>query len=71
MNTSRLQFLFIVALILQGTRQLNVQIFPKKEYCFGVEGGEEYRIEYVVSGINERNTLMTVRDNSQRQLFNN
>lgn len=52
--------------LLQHALQINVQIFPKKEYCFGVEGGEEYRIEYVVSGVNERNSLMTARDNQQR-----
>lgn len=58
-------------LLVQCVLTLNLQIFPKREYCFGVIGGEEYQIEYVVSGINERNTIMRARDSQKRILFIN
>lgn len=55
-----LQYLKLFVLV-TSTLALNLQLNANKEYCFGVDGGEEYHIEYLVSGVNEKNVRWEAR----------
>lgn len=50
---SRLLLLLLVAV---GGLAINFQLLPKSEKCFVVMGGDQYHVEYVVSGSEENST---------------
>jgi hypothetical protein len=48
---------FIVLLFLVGVASaINFQLFPGVDKCFTVTGGQQYHVEYVVSGAEENAT---------------
>lgn len=56
-------FFYVLATCLLGSLAINVHVFPGKDYCFTIKGGEPYHVEYVVSGANETNTVFQVIHN--------
>ena len=42
-----------------------VQIHPKQQRCFNVEGGADYDIQYIVAGYNENNVNFTITHDTQ------
>jgi hypothetical protein len=49
-----------VLLVLSTVTAINFQLYPGVERCFVVAGGEQYHIEYVVSGSEENSTSFRI-----------
>lgn len=39
---------------------INIPLSPGQQSCFNVIGGKEYKVEYVISGVEEANTVFRV-----------
>jgi hypothetical protein len=53
-SMERLVVLTFVVFVISAT--INVQLNPGQSTCFKIVGGQDYRVEYVISGVDENKT---------------